>query len=98
MNILTVFRARNTPKKAKQAEQISSLVMPGLFQLINDLIAVGERAQQLKYIIESNRDYRPLRVSENGALTPREREVVQYIVKGWTSKEIAFQLGFTEQT
>ncbi len=32
------------------------------------------------------------------ALTPREREVFNYVIKGWLNKQIADQLGASEQT
>ena len=62
----------------------------------DELIAAIRAAAEGKPVVNSQKILTP--AGEAGALTPRQREIVQLVVKGLTAKEIASVLGLSVRT
>ena len=81
--------------RAMQAGAVDFLTKPlndkDLFAAITRAAENDAKARQRQSVLASLN-------ARLGALTPREREVLTYVVAGWLSKQIAFELGTVEKT
>jgi DNA-binding CsgD family transcriptional regulator len=72
---------------------ISSDMSPGLLKKCLNAVLCGDKWFKRDFLVSAGRESVNL-----SSLTKKEKKVIDYLIEGMTNKEIAWELGVTEQT
>jgi DNA-binding NarL/FixJ family response regulator len=100
MDEATIFRSLKAGAKGYLSKDAASRVLIKAIRAVHRGEVWVERELMARFIDEeADGDFGDApRTTSNGALTPREREVLRCLARGWTNKEIADTLCISEKT